>query len=290
MKSPHPECDTVSGFALSDRSIHYALLNEPPLPRAAKPESIYGNDRASCRDLTDALTRARLMAHIPWEAIGDETRPVLLWQSYPNAQAFLGRELDRFLKGYWRDYQRSQPNHIEIVAEKLSILAIVERVAMEYCVPLTIGRGYCSIVPRHELAARYRRSGREKLTILMLSDFDPDGENIAASFARSLRDDFGIEDITAVKVALTAEQVRTLELPPQMKARRGASTYAKFTAQHGDDVFELEALPPAEPQCLLRETLAATAMISSHKDANQGTVDATPADPDHAGGRPHEVP
>jgi hypothetical protein len=91
----------------------------------------------------------------------------------------------------------------------------------------------------------------------LLSDFDPDGENIAASFARSLPDDFGVENTVAIKVALTGEQVRALQLPPQMKAKSGASTYAKFTAEHGEDVFELEALPPAELQRLLREALDA---------------------------------
>jgi ParB-like chromosome segregation protein Spo0J len=261
-------------WPLSDRSIHYALLNGPPLRHAAKPGSTYANDRVSYQDLTNLLTRTRLAELIPWEAIADEARPVLVWQSYLNAQAFLGRELDRFLRGYWRDYQRSQPNHIEIVAEELSVRAIVESVAMEYCVPLTIGRGYCSITPRRELGERYRRSGREKLIILFLSDFDPDGENIATSSARSLRDDFGIDNITAVKLALTGEQVRALRLPPQMKAKTGASTYTKFAAQHGDDVFELEALPPAELQRLLRETL--DAVIEA--DAFQAELEAERAE------------
>ncbi len=257
-------------WPLSDRSVHYALLNNPALRHAAKPDSAYANDRASYQDLTDLLTRARLTGQIPWEAIADETRPVVTWQADPNVQAFLRRELDGLFQGYWRNYQRSQANHIEIVAEKLTVRGIVEPVAQDYCVPLTIGRGYCSIGPRRDLAERYRRSGREKLIVLLLSDFDPDGENIAASFARSLRDDFGIDQVTAVKVALTAEQVRALGLPPQMKAKSGASTYAKFTAEHGEDVFELEALPPAELQRLLREALDA---VIDH-DAFQAEIEA----------------
>ena len=43
---------------LSDRSMHYALLNDPPVRHAGKPESVYGNDRASYHDLTDLLSRA----------------------------------------------------------------------------------------------------------------------------------------------------------------------------------------------------------------------------------------
>jgi hypothetical protein len=43
---------------LSDRSIHYALLNDPPLRHAAKPGSTYTNDRPSYHNLTDLLSRA----------------------------------------------------------------------------------------------------------------------------------------------------------------------------------------------------------------------------------------
>lgn len=242
-------------WPLSDRSIHYALLNDPPLRHTAKPQSTYCNDRASYQDLTDLLTRARLVGEIPWEAIADETRPVVLWQADPDPQPFIRRELNGFLKGYWRDYQQSQSIHVEIIAEKLTIRGMVEPVAQRYCLPLTIGRGYCSIIPRRELAQRFRLSGRDQLVALMLSDFDPDGENIAESFARSLRDDFGVTGITAIKVALTAQQVKALALPPQMKAKAGSSSYRRFTARHGDDVYELEAMPPADLQRALSEAI-----------------------------------
>jgi hypothetical protein len=55
----HILAQRVEFWPLSDRSIHYALLNDPPLRHAAKPDSVYANDRASYHDLTDLLTRAR---------------------------------------------------------------------------------------------------------------------------------------------------------------------------------------------------------------------------------------
>jgi hypothetical protein len=45
-------------WPLSDRSIHYALLNDPPLRHAGKPDAVYANDRESYHDLTDLLSRA----------------------------------------------------------------------------------------------------------------------------------------------------------------------------------------------------------------------------------------
>ncbi len=133
--------------------------------------------------------------------------------------------------------------------------SIIQSVAGRYGVPVTIGRGYCSITPRLEMARRFRPSGKGQLIVLILSDFDPDGEAIAESFARSMRDDFGIEALVPIKVALTANQVTTLKLPPSMQAKKTSLQYAKFTQLHGTNVFELEAVPPAELQRLLTEAI-----------------------------------
>ena len=184
-----------------------------------------------------------------------DTRPTTHWDCHANVQQFIREQLDGLFQNYARDLLRTQPNHIEIVAEKLTVQSIVQRVACKYCLPVIIGRGYCSITPRRELSQRYRRSGKEKLVVLLLSDLDPDGENIAESFARSMRDDFGIEDLVPIKVALTPEQVATLGLRPQMQAKKGSRQYAKFTREHGKNVYELEAVKPEVLQQLLTEAI-----------------------------------
>lgn len=244
-------------WPLSDRQIHYALLNDPPLRHARKPDSTYVNDKRSYQSLTELLTRARLSGFVPMEAIADETRPVVTWDVHRDSRGFIRRELDGFLKGYFRNLMQSQPNHIEILGEKNTLLSILRPVAMRYCIPLTVGRGYSSLPPRHALAERYRRSGCEKLVLLIVSDFDPDGEEIAHSFARSMRDDFFVENIHAIKVALTAEQVERYRLPPNMTAKEQSSNYKKFVARHGRQVFEVEALQPAQLQDELRRAIDA---------------------------------
>lgn len=238
-------------WPLSDRQIHYPLLNDPPLRHASKPKSRYKNDRASYCDLCDVLTRARLTGQVPFEAIADETRPVVTWDVYRDSAPFLRKQLDRFCKGYFRDLQQTQPNHIEVVVEKNTVATICKSVCGNYCVPMTSGRGYCSLPPRHAMGQRYRRAGKDKLILLIVSDFDPEGESIAESFARSMRDDFGIEDLAAVKVALTASQVKEYELPPEMTVKSSSSRAGRFTDLHGENVWELEALPPETLQELL---------------------------------------
>ena len=121
--------------------------------------------------------------------------------------------------------------------------------------PMTIGRGYCSLRPRYDIAQRYLRSGKDHLILLMLADFDPDGEEIAHSFARSMRDDFDIARVEPVKVALTARHVSELDLPPACKAKTKSSQYNKFNEKHGNKVWELEAVSPAVLQKILTKAI-----------------------------------
>lgn len=240
---------------LSDRAIHYRLLSDPPLRNSKRPESTYANDSRSYADLCDLLTRARLTGEIAWDEIDDQTRPTSKWSVWQNPQPFLKATIDGFMTGYYRNLMQGQPAHIEIVAEKLTVRSIVEQVAMDFCIPVTIGRGYCSIIPRRDIVERFKATGRDRLVILSLSDHDPDGENIGESLIRSLRDDFGVRFIDPYKVALTREQVEDLKLPRVMKAKTTSTSYTRFKDRHGDDVFELEALPPATLQKLLRNAI-----------------------------------
>jgi hypothetical protein len=243
---------------LSDRAIHYALLNDPPLIHASKRESVYGNNPQSYNALTELLTRARLEGLIPMSAIADETRRVVTWQIWPDVGSFIKAEFDDLFRDYYRDLLRSQPLHLELVIEKLTLLPLVRAVAGDYTIPLTVARGYISLPPRAAISERFRLSGKDKLGLVIVSDLDPDGEEIANSLVRSLRDDFDItqDAIVAHKAGLTAEQVRRFSLPRAMKAKATSSRYKSFVRAQGDDAaWEVEALAPAQLQLALRETI-----------------------------------
>jgi ParB-like nuclease domain len=242
-------------WPLSDRQVHYELLNNPPLRHSGKSGSRYRNDKKSYQDLCGILTRARLSGKIPFAAIADPTRSVVSWDLHRETGGFLKDQLDGFLTGYWRDLMQSQPNHIEIVGEKNTVAGSIRPVAMEYCIPFTLGRGYCSLAPRYEMCERFRASGKQNLIVLILADFDPEGEDIANSFARSMRDDFKIKNVLAKKVCLTHEQVLERNLPQNYEIKKTSSRYKKFAKQFGDRAHELEALPSAERSRLLREAI-----------------------------------
>jgi len=254
---------------LSARQIHYALLNDPPLRHASKPQSTYCNDHRSYKSLLDLLARARLAGLVPMHQIADETRPVETWNVHGDVQDYIADELEFFLQTYRRDLLASQPNHIELVAEKNTVGPVVMPVAREYCIPTTIGRGYCSLPPRAAMAERYHRSGKDAFILLVVSDFDPDGEEIAHSLARSLRDDFGVGRIEPAKVALTAEQVERFGLRTDAEAKRGSAHYRKFTGRYGKDVYELEALFPEQLQGVVRESIQSALDIEAFQHEQQ---------------------
>ena len=128
-------------------------------------------------------------------------------------------------------------------------------VADEYCIPCTTGRGYSSLTPRYKMVQRFKQSGKKQMILLILSDFDPDGEEIAASFTRSLRDDLGESNIIAHKVAISGADVREYGLPSDMEAKIKSPNYNKFVARHGIHVAELDAAPVDLLQGKLRDAI-----------------------------------
>jgi hypothetical protein len=236
---------------LTVRQVHYCLLSDPPLRHASKPDSRYRNDRASYADLCDLLARARIAGDLPWSTIADETRPVKVWRTYRNVGAFTEDELSGLFGNYWRDLLQSQPDHHEILIEKSASLSVIEQVAMKYTIPVTSGRGQCSKVRLWEMARRFQKSKKQRLVLLLLSDFDPAGDYIANATAQSLRDDLSVDEdrLVAVRVALRPDQIERFNLPHSLELKGEDVVREKFIARHGlNYAVELEALRPEHLQ------------------------------------------
>ena len=239
--------DRKDYWPLSVRGVHYALLNYEFL-RNLKKKLPYKNDDQSYQATSDLITRLRLNGTIPWGAFDDGTRPLKEFHAFGNVREFIGQEVENLLGGYWRDLLQTQPNHIEVVCEKNTIYHMVLRVTEKYQIPTSSGRGFNSIDPWHDLYERYGASGKKRLIVIVLSDYDPEGEMIPQVGGRTLRDDFGVldEDLTIIKAGVTREQIERYSLPPQNFAKETSSNYAWFVENNGGDetVYELEALDP----------------------------------------------
>lgn len=255
-------------WPLSVRRVHYELLNLKLLKNTKDPDSFYLNDDLSYKNLSKLLVRLRVnCGRVPHCAIGDRTRPTVEWDTNKSVQQYLKSEIENIFKSYKRNLMQSQPKHIEIVGEKMTIESIIRPVCNKYTLPYTILRGFSSLSAEYEIAKRFRRSGKDGLVVIALTDFDPDGLALAESVMQTLKEDFhiyfsemyraGIEPKHVKRFRLARKEVKgdSQELG-QMKAKESSSRYESFVARYGDcDIYEMEALRPKELQAILEETI-----------------------------------
>lgn len=234
-------------WPLSVRGVHYALLNYKFLrniPRMLK----YRNDDKSYQATSDLLTRMRLKGNIPWSALDDGTRPIKEHHPFSDVESFVRQETESLFAGYWRDLLQTQECHVEVLCEKNTIYHMVQRVTEKYQIPTSSGRGFNSIDPWHDLVVRYRNSSKERLVVIVLSDYDPEGEMIPQVGGRTLRDDFGLGklEFDIVKAGVTRQQIEENDLPTMNFAKETSSNFDWFVARNDGDesVYELEALEP----------------------------------------------
>ena len=232
-------------WPLSVRGVHYPLLNYKFWRNI--PERIrYRNDDNSYSKTSDLLTRLRLNGTIPWEAIDDETRPFTEYAVWPNARDYVRAMLDGLFDDYFRDLTQSQPNYIECLVEKNTILQMACRVTARYRIKTGSARGFNGIDLWHDLNERFKASGKERLILIVMSDFDPEGEVIPHVAGRTLRDNFGISNLDIVKAAVTKNQIERYKLPEQNFAKESSSNREWFVKRNGgnESVYELEAIHP----------------------------------------------
>jgi hypothetical protein len=246
-------------WPLSVRGVHYPLLNFEFVrgyywPRKSEPDHgtrrtlYYKNDQGSYDATSDLITRLRLNGTVPWEAFSDPTRPVTEFRAFDDARQFVKQELDGLFSGYWRDLVQSQPNHIECLVEKNTVYHMALQVTRKYQIPTRSARGFNCIDSLHDIAEAYLDSGKDRLVLIVLSDYDPEGELIPHDAGRRLRDDFGIDRLDVIKAGVTRAQIEAYNLPPQNFAKETSSNYDWFAKRNGGDdtVWELEALDPPD--------------------------------------------
>lgn len=251
-------------WPLTIRQVHYNLLNNPPLISTPKRSKFdrehyrYKNNKTSYDALIELLKPARYEGFIPMHCIDDPTRPKFTWGGYTSLASFVESEMEGFLCGYHYDRQLEQPRHIEVLGEKNTLMQIVKPVCSEFYIPLSLGRGYSSMPVFREIAGRFRNSGKEAMTLIVCSDYDPEGLDLADDAVRTLRDLWSIP-VDYHRVAVNREQIEDLGLAEDFNpAKDTSSRFNAFVERTGgDETWELEALPPQYLQDQVREAILA---------------------------------
>lgn len=241
-------------WPLSVRQVHYKLLNDPPLTQTTKEKSErwrYKNDLPSYSKLSSLLVAARYHGDIPWGSIDDATRESKTYRHFENPSSFVESEVKSFLTGYQRDRMEGQTNHIELIVEKNTLLNIVSDIAANFHVPITALRGYGGPSLWREIEERWRITAMSqignatatKCILIIVSDHDPEGLNLADDAVRSLRDNHCLE-VIATRPAVTLDQVREYNLTSN-PAKESSSRFQQYVQRTGTNLcWECEALEP----------------------------------------------
>ena len=222
------------------------------------------NRSTTYNKLSRILSQARILGEVPWGALEDRSRSILRYAKWTNADSFKVSETGRYLLGYQRDVLQSQEVALEVWVEKDALSQICFSVASDYCVPVVVARGFSSVSFGYEAARRIRASddceewGRHRQTrILYFGDLDPSGWEMLPAMMRTLEDDMGLRGmVSGIRCALTKEQVDEYNLPENPNALKETDTRArKYMEQFGTLAVELDALPPATLERLVREAI-----------------------------------
>lgn len=246
-------------WPLSVRQIHYTLLNDPPLTLTPKRSKFsaekyrYRNDKESYNALVRLLRPARYLGYVDMYAIDDPTRPKRVYRGFKSAAQFIQQNVDQFLVGFHRDRQDDQPRHIVVLGEKNTILGIIEPVCSEYYVSIAIGRGYGTTPVWRDIAEGFHQSGKQAMTLIVLSDYDPEGMDLADDAIRTLRDLWSLP-VDYHRIGVIREQIDELNLQADFNPAKVTSSRINsfIDKTGGTDSWECEALPPDYIQQQLR--------------------------------------
>lgn len=230
-------CDIVEEYAQQDlrltgRQLYYQFVSRDWLP----------NTERSYKNLLSLLADARYAGLVDWDAIEDRGRKPDDPSTWNSVEDIVEAALNQFRLPAWDD----QPAYAELWVEKQALAGVLEPLAREHRAVLMVNKGYSSASAMYEAAERIdeRAAGRPAV-VLYLGDHDPSGEDMVRDVADRLNEFAPDRDvpIEVEKVALTMEQVRRYNPPPN-PAKRSDARFAAYAEKHGTSSWEVDALPP----------------------------------------------
>ena len=224
------EAYQAQGLRLTLRQLYYQLVSRNVIP----------NVERSYKNLSGLVSDARLAGFMDWSAIEDRTRAADTPAEYEN----LAELVDAAVNSYRLPRWEGQRNYVELWVEKDALAGVLAPIARRFHITLMSNRGCSSQSAMYESSRRFRAAEvRAKPKVLLyLGDFDPSGEDMVRDVRERL-ETFGVARLSVRKVALTMAQIRQYDPPPN-PAKVTDPRAAKYIEEHGDESWEVDALPP----------------------------------------------
>jgi hypothetical protein len=186
----------------------------------------------------------RRSERIPYGWRSDSTRLNLHNPSFSSVKAALEISASTYRRMFWTD----QPNYVEVWSEKDTISGTIFPVTNDYDIPLMIARGFSSLTFLHN-AAQYIAEIGKPTTILHLGDHDPSGRIAANKIEEDLKGFAPNVPIAFVRLAVTPEQIRELELPTR------PTKMSKHSEGFVGESVEVDAIPATELRRIVRDAI-----------------------------------
>lgn len=231
------------GFTMTLRQLYYQLVRQNKIP----------NNKQSYDNLGNLIGDARLAGEIDWTHIEDRARNLRGIYHFDSPLEVISDGVSRYRIDMWEN-QQVRP---EVWIEKDALSGVFEPICAELDVDLLACKGYLSLSEAHNAAKRFQRISEvqeQKPLVFHFGDHDSSGIDMTRDIINKFnmfRDDYGTD---VRRVALTMEQIREHELPPQF-AKMTDPRAPAYIAIHGDKSWELDALDPVQLSNLVREVV-----------------------------------
>ena len=220
----------AQGYDMTLRQFYYQLVAANLIP----------NTQRQYARLSQVMTRARWAGLTALDALYDPGREPKVPSLWASPQQLLSTAADQYATNRWRNAE----SRVELWAEKDAVASVLRPVADRWQVPYQSCRGFMGLGALAQAARRATEWGGHTL-ILYAGDHDASGQAIPSVLEGQLgRMVEGHGEVGVQVIALTLEQVREHDPPPQPAKRTDSRTRA-YVAKHGmSDVWELDALRP----------------------------------------------
>ena len=252
---------TKAQVAVLEAQIYHALKNDHPqsvrhvfylMTNPRLPVSVEKKDKGKNNGYNKIQNRMAVMrrsGRLPYHWVTDTTRRGYHVNTYADG--------GDYLRSVWRHYRfdlwREITTHVEVWCESRSIAGVIQSECDDYAVSLYPAGGFSSISFVYEAASyiqdEIKHSGKERVCVLYIGDYDPAGVLVDRSIEKELRQHLPDIEIEFRRVGINPDQVQEYDLPT--KPRKDGDN----RVLHIRDTVEAEAMPAHLLRGLLRYEL-----------------------------------